>query len=55
VEDAGAPATLGDRGLARVDFFVEDGDRVLVNELNARASDDRFRRATSQARGGCVI
>ena len=21
-------------GLARVDFFVEDGDRVLVNELN---------------------
>jgi D-alanine-D-alanine ligase len=25
---------VGCAGLARVDFFVEDGDRVLVNELN---------------------
>jgi D-alanine-D-alanine ligase len=25
---------VGCSGLARVDFFVEDGDRVLVNELN---------------------
>ena len=25
---------MGCAGLARVDFFVEDGDRVLVNELN---------------------
>jgi D-alanine-D-alanine ligase len=25
---------VGCTGLARVDFFVEDGDRVLVNELN---------------------
>jgi D-alanine-D-alanine ligase len=25
---------VGCEGLARVDFFVEDGDRVLVNELN---------------------
>src|SRR5438874_12931089 len=24
---------VGCSGLARVDFFVEDGDRVLVNEL----------------------
>ena len=27
-------ARLGCAGLARVDFFVEDGERVLVNELN---------------------
>ena len=25
---------VGCAGLARVDFFVEDGERVLVNELN---------------------
>ena len=25
---------VGCSGLARVDFFVEDGERVLVNELN---------------------
>jgi D-alanine-D-alanine ligase len=25
---------VGCAGLARVDFFVEDGSRVLVNELN---------------------
>ena len=25
---------VGCAGLARVDFFVEDGGRVLVNELN---------------------
>ena len=25
---------VGCTGLARVDFFVEDGERVLVNELN---------------------
>jgi D-alanine-D-alanine ligase len=25
---------VGCSGMARVDFFVEDGDRVLVNELN---------------------
>jgi D-alanine-D-alanine ligase len=25
---------VGCSGLARVDFFVEDGSRVLVNELN---------------------
>jgi D-alanine-D-alanine ligase len=25
---------VGCSGLARVDFFVEDGGRVLVNELN---------------------
>jgi D-alanine-D-alanine ligase len=27
-------ARVGCSGLARVDFFVEDGERVLVNELN---------------------
>jgi D-alanine-D-alanine ligase len=27
-------ALVGCSGLARVDFFVEDGERVLVNELN---------------------
>ena len=26
--------TVGCCGLARVDFFVEDGERVVVNELN---------------------
>ena len=25
---------VGCAGLARVDFFVEDGERVIVNELN---------------------
>ena len=25
---------VGCTGLARVDFFVEDGERVIVNELN---------------------
>jgi D-alanine-D-alanine ligase len=25
---------VGCAGLARVDFFVEDGERVVVNELN---------------------
>ena len=35
---AGSPCDtfvrVGCAGLARVDFFVEDGERVLVNELN---------------------
>ena len=44
---------VGCAGLARVDFFVEDGERVLVNELNTLpgfTSDERVPEAVGGSR-----
>ena len=46
---------VGCSGLARVDFFVEDGERVLVNELNTLPGLHRDERVTRSCgrRAGC--
>ena len=41
---------VGCAGLARVDFFVEDGGRVLVNELNTMPGLTPTRRSRSSGR-----
>ena len=41
----------GCAGLARVDFFVEDGSRVLVNELNTMPGFTADERLPEAVRG----